>query len=71
LWGRPSACGGLSGRSHYPNDLEVVGQPLFIAFRWHDSLPAQRPFPASNPTSGEAFVAMGLPHQCRNSRDML
>jgi hypothetical protein len=38
--------------------LEVVGRPLFIAFRWHDSLPAQRPFPASNPTSGEAFVAM-------------
>jgi REP element-mobilizing transposase RayT len=24
----------------------------------HDSLPAQRPFPASNPTSGEAFVTM-------------
>ena len=38
--------------------LKVVGRPLFIAFRWHDSLPAQRPFPASNPTSGEAFVTM-------------
>jgi hypothetical protein len=38
--------------------LKVVGRPLFIAFRWHDSLPAQRPFPASNPTSGEAFFAM-------------
>jgi hypothetical protein len=42
-------------RWHYPS---VVGRLLFIAFRWHDSLPAQRPFPASNPTSGEAFVAM-------------
>ena len=61
------ACGGLSGRSRYPNvnlkrrrlpHLEVVGRPLFIAFRWHDSLPAQRPFPASNPTSGEASVTM-------------
>jgi hypothetical protein len=38
--------------------LGVVGRPLFIAFRWHDSLPAQRSFPASNPTSGEAFVTM-------------
>ena len=67
LWGRPLACGGLSGRSHYPivtlrrprlPHLEVAGQPLFITFRLHDSLPAQRPFPASNPTSSEAFVTM-------------
>ena len=54
-------------RSHYPNvnlrrrrlpHLDVVGQPLFVTFRLDDSLPAQRPFPASNPTSGEAFVTM-------------
>jgi hypothetical protein len=38
--------------------LDVLGRPLFIAFRSHDSLPAQRPFPASNPTSVEAFVTM-------------
>jgi len=38
--------------------LDVVGQPQFITFRLYDSLPAQRPFPASNLTSGEAFVTM-------------
>jgi putative DNA methylase len=34
----------------------VDGQSLFVTFRLHDSLPANRPFPASNVTSGEAFV---------------
>jgi hypothetical protein len=38
--------------------LDVAGRPLFITFRLHNSLPAQRPSPASNPTSGEAFVTM-------------
>ena len=38
--------------------LFVIGEPLFVTFRLHDSLPAHRPFPASNLTSGEAFVIM-------------
>jgi putative DNA methylase len=38
--------------------LDVIGRPLFITFRLHDSLPVQRPFPASDLTSGEAFVTM-------------
>src|SRR5437867_3398209 len=28
--------------------LYVIGQPLFVTFRLDDSLPANRPFPASN-----------------------
>jgi REP element-mobilizing transposase RayT len=38
--------------------LHITGQPLFITFRLHNSLPANRPFPPSNLTSGKAFVAM-------------
>jgi putative transposase len=38
--------------------LHVIGQPLFVTFRLHGSLPANRPFPASTLTSGEAFVTM-------------
>ena len=38
--------------------LHVLGQPLFVTFRLHDSLPASRPFPGSNLSSGEAFLAM-------------
>jgi REP element-mobilizing transposase RayT len=34
----------------------VDGQSLFVTFRLCDSLPANRLFPASNVTSGEAFV---------------
>jgi REP element-mobilizing transposase RayT len=33
-------------------------RPLFITFRLYDSLPANRPFPKSNLTSGKAFAAM-------------
>jgi putative transposase len=36
----------------------AIGQPLFVTFRLHGSLPANRPFPSSNLTSGEAFIAM-------------
>ena len=52
---------------HYPNvilrrrrlpHLDVLGQPLFVTFRLHRSLPPNRPFPASNLTSGQAFVTM-------------
>ena len=52
---------------HYPNvmlrrrrlpHVHVIGQPLFVTFRLHDSLPLHRSFPASNLTSGEAFVTM-------------
>jgi|SRR5579862_9734131 len=38
--------------------LHVIGQPLFVTFRLHGSLPAHRPFPASDLTSGEAFLVM-------------
>ena len=37
---------------------DVIGQPSFITFRLHDSLPAHRTFAASSLTSGEAFMAM-------------
>jgi putative transposase len=37
---------------------DVVGQPLFVTFRLHGSLPAHRAFPPDRLTSGEAFVAM-------------
>jgi len=36
--------------------LYVIGRPLFVTFRLHGSLPANRAFP--NLTSGEAFGAM-------------
>ena len=35
-----------------------IGQPLFITFRLHGSLPVNRSFTAANVTSGEAFAAM-------------
>lgn len=38
--------------------LDVIGQPAFITFRLRGSFPAWRAFPASNLTSGEAFLAM-------------
>ena len=38
--------------------LHVIGQPLFVTFRLYDSLPANRLFPASSVTSGQAFVSM-------------
>ena len=44
-------------RSPLPH-LRVIGQPLFVTFRLYGSLPASRPFPASNITSGKAFVTM-------------
>lgn len=46
---------------HYERRLphwDVVGQPLFVTFRLHDSLPANRVFPPDRLTSGQAFVAM-------------
>ena len=67
---RPPAArrGRIQGcRSHYGNvilkrrrlpHLSVTGQPLFVTFRLHGSLPPNRPFPISNITSGEAFVTM-------------
>ena len=39
--------------------LYALDRPLFITFRLHDSLPANRPFgSAQQLTSGQAFVAM-------------
>ena len=46
---------------HYERRLphwDVVGQPLFVTFRLHDSLPASRVFPPEGLTTGKAFVAM-------------
>jgi len=36
----------------------AIGQPLFVTFRLHGSLPAGREFPPECMTSGQAFVAM-------------
>jgi putative transposase len=39
--------------------LDVIGQPLFVTFRLHGSLPGSRIFPPDElSTSGKAFVAM-------------
>ncbi|MGA2118158.1 MAG: transposase [Bryobacteraceae bacterium] len=43
------------GRRRLPH-IDANCQSLFVTFRLHDSLPANRPFPPSNVTSGEAFV---------------
>jgi hypothetical protein len=47
---------------HYERRLphwEAVGEPLFVTFRLHGSLPANRVFPPERlTTSGEAFRAM-------------
>jgi hypothetical protein len=37
---------------------DVVGQPLFVTFRLHGSLPAGRLFAPDTVTNGKAFVAM-------------
>jgi putative transposase len=38
--------------------IHESGRPIFLTFRLHDSLPANRTFPNGSLTSGEAFVAM-------------
>jgi hypothetical protein len=38
--------------------FEVSGRPLFVTFRLRGSLPVSRVFPASNLTSGQAFLTM-------------
>ena len=46
---------------HYERRLphwDVVDEPLFVTFRLHDSLPANRVFPPERLTTGDAFVAM-------------
>lgn len=46
---------------HYERRLphwDVVDEPLFVTFRLHDSLPANRVFPPERLTTGKAFVAM-------------
>ena len=37
---------------------DVTGQPMFVTFRLHGSLPANRVFPPARLTAGRAFVAM-------------
>jgi REP element-mobilizing transposase RayT len=47
--------------THYERRLphwDLVGHPLFVTFRLHDSLPASRAFPPGRVTSGKAFVAI-------------
>jgi putative transposase len=47
--------------THYERRLphwDVVRQPLFVTFRLHDSLPANRIFPPEQLSSGRAFLAM-------------
>jgi len=47
--------------THYERRLphwDVVGRPLFVTFRLHDSLPASRIFPPERLQGGKAFVAM-------------
>jgi putative transposase len=47
--------------SYYERRLphwDVVGQPLFVTFRLHGSLPVSRVFPPERLSSGKAFVAM-------------
>src|SRR6266568_4633388 len=46
---------------HYERRLphwHVVGQPLFVTFRLHGSLPLSRIFPPEPMRSGQAFVAI-------------
>ena len=46
---------------HYERRLphwDLVGQPLFVTFRLHNSLPANRAFPPERLIAGKAFVAM-------------
>jgi putative transposase len=46
---------------HYARRLphwDVIGQPLFVTFRLHDSLPPNRVFPPDRLTTGRAFVAL-------------
>ena len=47
--------------THYERRLphwDLVGHPVFVTFRLHDSLPARRIFPPERLTSGKAFVAI-------------
>ena len=64
---RPPCRRTFKGPAHYRDvilnerrlpHLYAIGQPLFITFRLHGSLPANRAFPSADLTSGEALVAM-------------
>jgi REP element-mobilizing transposase RayT len=47
--------------THYERRLphwDIVGQPLFVTFRLHGSLPVGRAFPPAVPANGKAFVVM-------------
>jgi len=48
----------MSYTERRPPHWDVVGRPLFVTFRLHDSLPANRCFPPDRLTSGKAFVAI-------------
>jgi REP element-mobilizing transposase RayT len=37
---------------------DIVGEPIFVTFRLHGSLPANRIFPPDNVTPGQAFAAL-------------
>jgi hypothetical protein len=51
--------------------LYVIGEPLFVTFRLHNSLPPNRKFPAGLP-SGKAFVYMDrlLDQECAGPAHM-
>ena len=38
--------------------LDQAGQPAFVTWRLHGSLPPNRPFPDATVSSGQAFAAM-------------
>jgi REP element-mobilizing transposase RayT len=52
-------------KRHLPH-WDVVGHALFVTFRLHGSLPANRVFPPARISNGRAFVAMDrlLDHAC-------
>lgn len=54
----PPYCHGVNRYQRRLPHWDVLGQPLFVTFRLHGSLPAHRMFPPARLTSGEAFVAM-------------
>lgn len=55
---RAQDCVGVISRRRRLPHIDVIGQPVFITFRLWGSLPPSRHFPASDLTSGQAFLTM-------------
>jgi REP element-mobilizing transposase RayT len=47
----------LTSQRHLPH-WYAIGQPLFVTFRLHGSLPCGREFPPQSTSSGEAFLCL-------------